>query len=153
MVFTMIDTDKAVIFPDLINERNAVDVIHIDISDPDNPVLKRYDYLLEALKTVDIELEPIYCGGHDPLYQKREQWQSGANFLTIAPGKIIGYGMNYNTFEELEKAGIPRIEAEDVISGKTDLLKLNKYAIAMKGSELTRGGGGCRCMTMPVLRE
>jgi len=153
MVFTMIDTDKAVIFPDLINERNAVDVIHINISNPDNPLFKRHDYLLEALSTVDINLEPIYCGGQDPLNQKREQWQSGANFLTIAPGKIIGYGMNYNTFNELEKAGIARVEATDVLSGKTDLAEMDKYAIAMKGSELTRGGGGCRCMTMPVLRE
>lgn len=153
MVFTMIDNDKAVIFPDLINQRNAVDVIHIDIAQADKPKFKRYDYLLEALATVGIKLEPIYCGGHDPLYQKREQWQSGANFLTFAPGKLIGYGMNYNTFEELEKAGIPRIEATDVLSGKVDLSQLDKCAVAMKGSELTRGGGGCRCMTMPILRE
>ncbi len=61
--------------------------------------------------------------------------------------------MNYYTFDELEKAGIPRIEAPDVINGKIKLDELDKYAIAMKGNELTRGGGGCRCMTMPVLRE
>ena len=153
MVFTMIDTDKAVVFPDLINEQHAVDVIHINISDKTRPVFKRHDYLLEALKTVDIKLEPIYCGGLNPLNQQREQWQSGANFFTIAPGKIIGYGMNVHTYEELEKAGIPRVEAEDVLNGTVDLAALNKYAVAMKGNELTRGGGGCRCMTMPILRD
>ncbi len=153
MVFTMIDTDKAVVFPDLINENNAVDVIHVNISNPDKPHFSRHDYLLEALKKVDINLEPIYCGGQESLYQKREQWQSGANFFTIAPGKVIGYGMNFYTFEELEKAGIPRIEARDVLEGLVDLSTLDKYAIAMKGNELTRGGGGCRCMTMPILRD
>lgn len=153
MVFTMIDVDKAVVFPDLINERNAVDVIHINISDPVHPHFKRHDYLLEALQTVDIKLNPVYCGGQNPLTQQREQWQSGANFFTIGPGKIIGYGMNYYTYEELEKAGIPRVEADDVLSGKVDLKKLDKYAVAMRGNELTRGGGGCRCMTLPVLRD
>lgn len=153
MLFTMIDYDKAIIFPDLINERNAVDIVQIDISDPDKPKFSIHDYLLKALETVNIKLEPIYCGGHDPLYQKREQWQSGANFLTLAPGKIIGFGMNHYTFEELSKAGIPRVEAMDVMKNKVDLNKLDKYAIAMQGGELSRGGGGCRCMTMPVLRD
>lgn len=153
MLFTMIDNDKAIVFPDLINERNAVDIVQVNISDPHKPKFSIHDYLLEALETVDIKLEPIYCGGLDPLYQKREQWQSGANFLTLAPGKIIGYSMNYNTFDELAKAGIARIEATDVIEDKVDLKKLDKYAIAIPGEELSRGGGGCRCMTMPVLRE
>ncbi|RMH64846.1 MAG: arginine deiminase [Calditrichaeota bacterium] len=152
MVFTMIDYDKAVVFPPLINERNAVDVIHVDISKKDAPRFSRHDYLLEALKEVDIHLEPVYCGGTDPLYQQREQWQSGANFFTIAPGKIIGYGMNYYTYEELARAGIPRIEARDVLDGTVNLDDYDKYAIAMAGNELTRGGGGCRCMTMPIVR-
>jgi len=153
MVFTMIDTDKAVVFPELINERNAVDVIHVNMSDKSRIRFSRHDFLLKALKRVQIKLEPIYCGGKNPLYQKREQWQSGANFFTIAPGKIIGYGLNYHTYDALEKAGIPRIEADDVLNGSIDLNKLDAYAVAMSGNELTRGGGGCRCMTMPILRE
>ncbi len=152
MVFTMIDYDKAVVFPPLIMEKNAVDVIHINISDPQKPKLKRFSHLLDALRTVNINLEAIRCGGPNALYQKREQWQSGANFFTVAPGRIIGYGMNYYTYEELSKAGIPRVEAQDVIDGHVDLNKLDKYAVAISGNELSRGGGGCRCMTMPVMR-
>ncbi len=30
---------------------------------------------------------------------------------------------------------------------------LYKYVITMEGSELARGGGGCRCMTMLVARK
>ncbi len=152
MVFTMIDYDKAVVFPPLILAKDGVDVIHINISNPEQPKLKRVPYLLEALRLVDINLEPVFCGGQNELYQRREQWQSGANFFTIGPGKIIGYGMNTFTYEELAKAGIPRVEASDVIEGKIDLNTMDKYAVAISGNELTRGGGGCRCMTMPVSR-
>ncbi len=152
MVFTMIDYDKAVVFPPLILAKDGVDVIHINISNPERPKLERVPYLLEALRRVDINLEPVFCGGQNELYQRREQWQSGANFFTIGPGKIIGYGMNTYTYEELAKAGIPRVEAADVIEGKVDLNTMDKYAVAISGNELTRGGGGCRCMTMPVSR-
>ncbi len=153
MVFTMIDSDKAVVYPPLILAKNGVDIIHVNISKPDSPKFQRFPYLLQALKKVDIKLEPINCGGQNELYQHREQWQSGANFFTIAPGKIIGYGMNTFTYEELAKTGIPRIEAEDVLKGDVDLNILDKYAVAISGNELTRGGGGCRCMTMPISRE
>jgi len=153
MVFTMIDVDKAVVYPPLILTKNAVDVIHIDITGSGIPSFSHHDYLLSALKDVDINLEPVYCGGNDVLHQHREQWQSGANFFTIAPGKVIGYGMNYYTFEALADAGLPRIESDDVISGNTNLSELDTYAVAISGNELTRGGGGCRCMTMPVLRQ
>jgi len=153
MVFTMIDLDKAVVFPPLILAKNAVDVIHVDITGNGLATFHHHDYLLEALEKVDIKLEPVFCGGKDQMHQHREQWQSGANFFTIAPGKVIGYGMNSFTFDELASAGLPRIEAEDVIEGRVDLSTFDAYAIAISGTELTRGGGGCRCMTMPVLRE
>ncbi len=153
MIFTMIDHDKAVVYPPLILAKNGVDVIHVNISKPTRPKFRQQPYLLEALKRVDIKLEPVLCGGESVLHQKREQWQSGANFFTIGPGKIIGYGINMHTYDELEKAGIKRIEAEDVLHNKVDLNTLDKYAIALPGNELTRGGGGCRCMTMPILRE
>ena len=153
MVFTMIDHDKAVVYPPIVLGKDSADVIHINLSDPVHVRFERYPYLLKALQTVGINLEPVLCGGREELHQKREQWQSGANFFTIGPGKIIGYGMNVYTYEELEKAGLPRIEAKDVIKGKLDLNKMEKYAVAISGNELTRGGGGCRCMTMPILRE
>lgn len=153
MVFTMIDFDKAIVYPPLILAKDAVDVIHINITNPNRPKFTRYPYLLDALHRVNISLEPVNCGGDSERYQKREQWQSGANFFTVGPGKIIGYGMNFHTYKTLAKVGLPRIEAKDVLEGKIVLNKLDKYAVAISGNELTRGGGGCRCMTMPVLRE
>ena len=94
------------------------------------------------------------CGGTKDLWvQEREQWHSGANFLALAPGKIIGYGRNIYTIDELNKNGFEVIKARNIMNDKIDLKKINKYVVTIEGSELSRGGGGARCMTMPVRRK
>jgi arginine deiminase len=57
-----------------------------------------------------------------------------------------------NTLEELNKNGFEIIRAVDVIRGKVNLDNYKKCAVTIAGSELARGGGGARCMTMPVRR-
>lgn len=153
MVFSMIDKDKCVIYPPLIIGRERHECIHMKFN-KDNEVeyIKPVDNLLKGLSSVGINLEPIFCGGQDRRNQDREQWQSGANFFAIGPGRIIGYERNDETLSEVEKAGIPVIKARDVLKGEIDLNSMDKYAVAIDSGELTRGGGGCRCMTQPILR-
>ncbi len=153
MIFTMIDKHYAVAHePVLLGDMN-LGVIHIDLSEKISKI-SNVDTIFDGLKSVGIDLKPVFCGGTDRLRQDREQWMCGANFFTMAPGKVIGYGRNTKTFEELEKvANMPRIEAVDVLSGKIDLKNYDRYAIAIQGAELSRGGGGARCMTMPVQRD
>lgn len=91
-------------------------------------------------------------GKADDWDQEREQWHSGANFLAIAPGKVLSYARNINTLEELNKKGFEIVPAEDVINGKIDLERVGKCVVTLDGSELPRGGGGPRCMTMPLRR-
>ena len=152
MVFTMIDKHYACIYePAIFGELN-LGVKHLDISEKITKI-ETVPNIFSGLKGVGIELEPILCGGKFRINQEREQWMCGANFFALAPGKIIGYARSIKTYEELEKfANIPRIEAADVLSGKIDLNDYDRYAIAFKGAELSRGGGGARCMTLPVLR-
>lgn len=112
--------------------------------------------IFEALHTLGYDYKPIYCAGGDAMYQEREQWHSGANFFAFAPGKIMGYGRNNYTVEALSNAGFEVVDAWDVVSGKVAVDAENESrptVYTIESSELVRGGGGCRCMTMPVCRE
>jgi arginine deiminase len=153
MIFTMIDRELCVAYPPMILNNHALDVYHITLKNGRNRVIKQHENLLGALATIGIRLQPVKCGGDNPLAQDREQWQSGANFFAIGPGKIIGYDRNPETLKALNSVGIPTIMAKDVIDGHVNIEKMDKFAIAISSSELVRGGGGCRCMTMPILRD
>jgi len=74
----------------------------------------------------------IYCGGSDPIAAAREQWNDGSNTLCVAPGKIIVYRRNDVTNDILRGEGLTVLE--------------------MPSAELSRGRGGPRCMSMPLIR-
>lgn len=153
MVFTMVDKDKCVIHYPYIMGKEKLQIIHITVTPNGETIMKEEETLLSGLKSVGVNLNPIICGGSNPVNQQREQWLSGTNFFAFGPGKILGYGCNYNTFKELEKAGFKTVSVNDVIDNKVDLNKMDKVAVGIEGAELARGGGGVRCMTMPVKRE
>jgi arginine deiminase len=101
-----------------------------------------------------MDLEPIYCGGNNDItIMEREQWQSGANFVALEPGKVIGYARNTNTIEALSQNGFEVIKARDIVNGSISLDEYKKAVVTIRGNELSRGGGGARCMTMPVRRK
>ena len=109
--------------------------------------------ILEALKCVGVDMEPVFCGGEDLWMQQREQWHSGSNFFALAPGKIIGYRRNSHTIDALDKAGFAVLNAEDVANGGVFIDDYNRCVVTFAASELPRAGGGARCMTMPILRD
>ena len=67
-----------------------------------------------------------------------------------APGQILTYARNIHTLEELDRNGFAIISSEDILSSKRQINGL--CAVTIAGSELPRGGGGARCMTMPLAR-
>ena len=109
-------------------------------------------WLLERLSTGDAVL--INCGGkEDSWFQDREQWHSGANFFALGPGRVMGYARNVHTLEEMSRHGFEIIDADSVIDSSIDLAKYRRYVVTIQGAELARGGGGCRCMSLPVSRR
>lgn len=153
MVFTFLDRDKCMIFEPLILGDNQYQTVHITISDGKVSKITSAPDILTVLRRLGMDLEPVVCGGPDEWDQEREQWHSGANCFAFAPGKVITYARNIHTLEELDRAGFSVVSADDVISGKVHVAGDGQYAVTVAGSELPRGGGGARCMTMPLSRR
>jgi len=132
-VFTMVDYDKFTIHP---NIKSDMSVYMLERDKDDKIKITEgkgslEDILKKALKLDSVEL--IKCGGNSVIDAAREQWNDGSNTLCIAPGEVIVYSRNYVTNEILQQKGI-----------KTHI---------MPSSELSRGRGGPRCMSMPLIRE
>ena len=156
MVFTLLDRDKCMVFKPLIMQSNQYQTVHIVIEDGNVLSIRPVAGLLPALKSLGMDLKPVVCGGADDWDQEREQWHSGANFFSFAPGKVLTYARNVHTLEELDANGFEIVSASDFMSGRRDDLVSDPSklcAVALNGSELPRGGGGARCMTMPLSRQ
>ncbi len=131
-VFTMVDYDKFTIHPEI---EGPLAVYAISKKGDDVTIEKETLTLEEVLKK-HLELDDvtlIRCGGKRGIDAGREQWNDGSNTLAIAPGEVIVYSRNHVTNRLLEEAGV----------------KLH----VMPSSELSRGRGGPRCMSMPLFRE
>jgi len=153
MVFTFLDKDQCMIFEPLILNSSRYLSIHITIDGDRVTKIREEKNLLQALKKLGIDLEPVSCGGNNIYSQEREQWQSGANFFALEPGKVIGYERNIHTIENMNRHGYEIVKATDVVSGKVHLDDYKKVVVTIKGNELSRGGGGAHCMTMPIARD
>lgn len=111
--------------------------------------------LLPALARRGIRLEPILCGGSDPVSQQREQWTDGANALALAPGVITLYDRNARTADELSRHGFRLVKSEDLLLGRVevDLDDARRVCILLSSHEMSRARGGPHCLVHPLVRD
>lgn len=153
MVFTFLDVDTCMVYEPLIMGTNRFHTIHIRIENGKVIDIREQENLPKALQKLGIDMEPVKCGGGiDSWTQEREQWHSGANFFAFAPGQVIGYERNVHTMDQLSQKGFQIIPAKDLLSGLCEIPD-GKCVVTIPGSELARGGGGARCMSMPIRRR
>lgn len=130
-VFTQVDYGIFTIHPGI---ENKLTVFEITKNNERFDVAKTVGSLESVLeKHLKRPITLVRCGGKDQITSVREQWNDGANTLCIAPGKVIVYDRNHVTNQMLADAGVTVLEIES--------------------SELSRGRGGPRCMSMPLFRE
>lgn len=133
-VFTMVDHNVFTIHPEI---EGPLTVYSLKRSEKKGEYTIEREYqTLETILSKYLEVSSaklIRCGGKRGIDAGREQWNDGSNTLAIAPGEVIVYSRNHVTNRLLEEEGI----------------KLHE----IPSSELSRGRGGPRCMSMPLYRE
>jgi arginine deiminase len=135
-VFTIIDENLIVTYPDAMNSVLQTCVYRKENEDENgDPVLNKEcvnESIISVLKKEIPYLEVVETGDGNPDFSSREQWYDGANVFAISPRRVISYNRNKFTNRALREAGVEVIETSS--------------------SELSRGLGGPRCMTMPLWR-
>ena len=133
-VFTQVDVDKFTVHPGILGPLEVFELT------PDKKhvgklnVVRLHTNLEKVLeKYLHVKkITLIKCGGDDMIASEREQWNDGSNTLCIAPGKIVVYERNDVTNAILKSYGLT--------------------VLTMPSAELSRGRGGPRCMSMPLVR-
>lgn len=150
MIFTQIDRELCCVYPPYFLGPTRLPILHMTRAASG---ARQMPDLFAALRDVSMPLQPVFCGGKRRTVQEREQWGSACNFFAVAPGQILAYGRNEHTLRSLEDSGFAVLDGAGVVTGDVEPAGRAPCAITFEGSELVRGGGGPRCMTLPILRE
>ncbi|MEA4115448.1 arginine deiminase family protein [Mycoplasma sp. 744] len=129
---TMVDKNKFLYSPNMLS---VLKVWEIDLS-KEIEMVETNKPLADVLESIIGEkpvLIPIAGENASQLDIDIETHFDGTNYLTIAPGVVVGYSRNRKTEEALRAAGVT--------------------VLSFDGNQLSLGMGSARCMSMPLVRE
>ena len=132
-VFTAIDYHKYTVHPEIVGPLQVFEITpgtnghRLNVREVDATL---HDVLCKYTEVDDVDL--ITCGGDDMIAAQREQWNDGSNTLAIAPGTVVVYERNDVTNRILQEHDV--------------------HVLSIPSAELSRGRGGPRCMSMPLVR-
>ncbi len=136
-VFTIIDENLVVTYPDAMQGVLETRVHRKEGETETGETILSTETLKEdiisVLRKEIAYLEVIETGDGNPDYASREQWFDGANVFAIGPRRVVSYNRNKHTNRALREAGVE--------------------VLLIPSSELSRGLGGPRCMTMSLDRQ
>lgn len=162
MIATLIGPETILGFKPLLTGRSACRTftIHADPGYGAPWRIDGHDDLIAALNAIGRPHRIVPCGGNDETDREREQWFSACNSVAVGPQQIIVYENNIATLTALQRAGYQVHSGDDVLADPSRILAAGDgslmdtpIAIAVAGVELARGGGGPRCMTLPIERD
>jgi arginine deiminase len=134
-VFTILDENLVLTYPDALNAVLQTSLYTLKENNGEKIHIKRQvlnESLLTVLEKEIPHLEILSTANGNPDYAMREQWFDGANVFAIGPRRVISYNRNIHTNRALRNMGVEVLE--------------------IPSSELSRGLGGPRCMTLPLSR-
>jgi arginine deiminase len=152
MIFTWVSLEQAVVYEPYVLGKKACPVWHKQFLPNGHVIQKEYKNLFVALKALGIYVSPILCGNGHPQWSSYEQANSGANLFALNPQCAVSYDMHEHTLRACENAGFRICGAEDFLKEKNLLKEKKPLIITLPGQELSKGGGGPRCMTCPLQR-
>jgi arginine deiminase len=159
-VYAILNRGEYLIYPPVFSPKGpeVADVVRISIDPRGQQHRVRLERLWDAFDADPLlrpTADPIFCGGEDEVFQKREQWFGAVNALVVAPGKVVIYSSAERTIREMSRRGYTVMDAGDILEGRRtlDLDDGRDVVITIHGAELARGHGGPHSLVLPLARD